>query len=46
MDFEVETTGFDQAIEELKRIENDLTGGGPWVVGTAVNYSLFGIWHF
>lgn len=41
MDFEVETTGFTDAIEELKDLEEDLGQGGPWVVGTAVEYSIY-----
>jgi len=41
MDFEVNTDGFTDAIEELKDLEEDLGRGGPWVVGTAVNYSLY-----
>lgn len=41
MEFDVDTTGFTDAIEELKDLEEDLGRGGPWVVGTAVNYSVF-----
>ena len=41
MDFEVETTGFDAAIEELKEIERDLRGGGSWLVGSRVNYAVY-----
>jgi len=41
MGFDVDVQGFDAAIEELKDIEDDLGQGGPWVVGTAVNYSIY-----
>lgn len=41
MDFNVETTGFDTAIEDLKDIEEDLGQGGPWIVGTKVNYAIY-----
>jgi len=33
MDIDVDTSGFEDAIEELKDIEDDLSGGGTWVVG-------------
>ena len=31
MDFEVETTGFDAAIQELKELERDLGQGGMFL---------------
>ncbi len=41
MGFDVETTGFEETIQDLKSLERDLGQGGPWVVGSAVSYTVF-----
>ncbi|QLH82463.1 hypothetical protein [Halosimplex pelagicum] len=33
--------GIEETIEELERLEERWTGGGPWVVGTAVEYAVY-----
>ena len=44
MDFEVETTGFDQAIQQLKELERDLGQSGSWIVGSRVSYAVYLEW--
>jgi len=37
----LEIDGLDDVFDELDQLQEDYTGGGRWVVGTAVNYSVF-----
>lgn len=40
-DLSLELEGLEETIEDLDRLQERWTGGGSWVVGTAVNYSVF-----
>jgi len=40
-DFELELEGFQNLVEALNDLEADLESDTSWVVGTAVNYSVF-----
>ena len=37
----VDIDGLTDVLSDLDQLESDYTGGGSWVVGTAVNYALF-----
>jgi hypothetical protein len=41
VDFEVQVEGFQRLIDELNEMQEDLNGGDRWIVGTAVEYSVF-----
>lgn len=40
-DLSLELEGLEETLEELDRLQERWTGGGSWVVGTAVEYSIF-----
>jgi len=41
MDIDVDTSGFEEAIQDLKALEDNLEGSGDWIVGTAVSYGIY-----